>query len=71
MNASIDKITAAAPSFRYFTGPDFEHCILHRDAFYTVEANGKKLVDWVREMTEGKAPASVLCKSCGKPKPKK
>jgi hypothetical protein len=71
MNASINTITAASPNFRHFTGPDFEHCILHRKEFYTVAANGVKLVDWVRDMSQGKAVSNVMCKDCGQPKPKK
>ena len=71
MNASIGKITGAASSFRYFTGPGFEHCILHRDEFYSVQADGVKLVDWVTQLTKGTAPKSVVCKDCGGPKPKK
>jgi hypothetical protein len=61
MLASIDEIESRAENFSAFIAPGDQHCILPYANFYTVEANGVKLVDWLTELlTEGSVD-SVRC----------
>ena len=69
MLASIAKIPGAAKSFRSFTAPGFQHCIVTSDKFYEVAADGTKLTTWIGDIIAGKAVDHKLCKSCGSPKP--
>lgn len=62
MQASIADIETRAPNFASFTAPGEQHCILPYANFYTVQADGVRLVDWLRGMLDGEsAPASVAC----------
>ena len=67
MHTSLKKISDKAANFRSFTAPGSVHCILPDKAFYTVQSNGVKLIDWINDMIEGKDVADVHCKDCGKP----
>lgn len=70
MNSNLTEIATAAPSFRYYVAPDYEHCVINKDSFYTTAVNGEALVDWLGSALGGKAPESVGCgTSCGAPKP--
>ena len=70
MTAAVDEITTTTPNFASYQAGGFKHCIIPFDEFYTVESNGVKLVDWVKEMVDGKQPEDVDCAEgeCGAPK---
>lgn len=61
MLASLDDIQSRADNFSDFVPPGEQHCILPYANFYTVEANGVKLTDFLRDRAAGKPPASVRC----------
>ena len=61
MLASIDEIEERAPTFDSFIAPGEQHCILLFDNFYTVNANGVKLSDWLGDKINGKAVQSARC----------
>jgi len=61
MLASIADIEAGAASFDSFIAPGEQHCILPYDNFYTVESNGMKLTQWLKDKIEGKPITSVAC----------
>lgn len=70
MHASIDYIHQGAETFSSFIAPGEQHCILLFDNFYTVNAGGVRLVDWLSEMVAGQSPASAACTSdCSDPTP--
>lgn len=70
MNDNLTKISSAAPSFRYFVAPDYEHCVINKDAFYTSAVNGESLLGWLERALGGESPESQTCgSSCGSPKP--
>lgn len=70
MNENVDETIETTPNFSSYLAPDYKHCIIPFDDFYTVESNGVKLVDWVNEMIAGKQPENVACQgdACGAPK---
>jgi hypothetical protein len=61
MLASVSEIEKRAPNFSAFIAPGEQHCILPYDNFYTVEANGVKLTDWLTEMITKGSVASTRC----------
>jgi len=61
MLASVGEIKTRAPNFNAFVAPGEQHCILLFDNFYTVEAGGVKLADWLRDEVDGKGITSVQC----------
>ncbi|MBK8255932.1 MAG: pectinesterase [Polyangiaceae bacterium] len=61
MQDSITEIEERAPNFDSFTAPGEQHCILLFDNFYTVEAGGVKLVDWLGNRVSGKDVGSAAC----------
>lgn len=67
MNASIDEIEMSSPNFAAFTKAGVFHTLLTQDLLYTVEEDGTSLLDFVGEVIEGVAPASVHCTDCGTP----
>jgi hypothetical protein len=72
MQASIDDIESRASRFASFTAPGDQHCILPYDNFYTVEADGVRLVDWIASMiADPDVPMSVACQGaeCDQPTP--
>ncbi|MEZ4301603.1 MAG: pectin acetylesterase-family hydrolase [Polyangiaceae bacterium] len=71
MQASIAEIEERAPGFDSFTAPGEQHCILLYDNFYTVEAGGVKLVDWLSDKAAGKTVGSPKCEEteCDKDTP--
>jgi hypothetical protein len=64
MLASLDAIEKRAPAFAAFVPSGEQHCILGFDNFYTVNAGGVRLVDWLRDMVAGKQVADRKCDSC-------
>lgn len=67
MRASLDEISTSTPQFRSYISTGSEHCALPHDRFYTVEVNGRRLVDWVRDMAETGSVETVACTDCGAP----
>lgn len=61
MLASIDEIESRAENFSAFIAPGEQHCILPYDNFYTVEADGVKLTDWLGQMLSAGSVASTRC----------
>jgi hypothetical protein len=59
MKGSLAYLEASTPNFRSFLAPGNEHCILQRPEFYSVESNGKRLVQWLDELANGERPPSV------------
>jgi hypothetical protein len=70
MTTNIAEIEAGTPNFHAYIAPGFQHCIIPYPNFYTVEADGVPLVDWLADMLEDRAARSVDCGTdCGAPKP--
>jgi hypothetical protein len=71
MQASIDEIETRSPAFGSFIAPGEQHCILLFDNFYTVEAGGVKLTDWLTGKIGGKDVGSARCEAteCDGPTP--
>jgi hypothetical protein len=71
MQQSIDEIETRAPSFDSFVAPGEQHCILLFDNFYTVEAGGVRLVDWLGDRVGGTTVTSPRCEGteCDGPTP--
>jgi hypothetical protein len=67
MMASFAKIEAATPNFRSFIAGGDVHCIIVRDAFYSVASSGVRLVDWVSAMVSDNPAPSVACEACKAP----
>ena len=62
MVSSVDEIETRSPNFDSFVAPGEQHCILLFDNFYTVNAGGVKLSEWLGQKIEGKAVESARCK---------
>lgn len=71
MRSSIAEIEERAPNFAAYTAPGDQHCIVPYANFYTVQANGVRLVDWLRSMIEKASFDSVMCQGaeCEGPTP--
>jgi hypothetical protein len=63
MHQSIAAIEAEAPAFSHFIAPGEQHCILGFDNFYTVNVEGRRLVDWLRDLVDKKDVTDVACTS--------
>lgn len=64
MRASIGQIEATTPNFRAFLPDGEQHCILPFDNFFTVEANGKLLTEWLGDMVNDAPVQSEYCATC-------
>ena len=69
MQASRDRIIASTPSYRAFQAPGEQHCIIVQENFYEVEANGVRLVEWLRDLVAGEDVENVICTDCDRPTP--
>lgn len=71
MVSSIDEIEERAVTFDSFIAPGEQHCIVLFDNFYTVSANGVKLVTWLTDKVNGKTVESTRCQGeeCDKDTP--
>jgi hypothetical protein len=66
MRSSVAEIESTTPNFASYIAPDFKHCIIPYDDFYSVESNGVRLVDWLRQLVDDQAVDSVDCApNCG------
>ncbi len=61
MQASISEIEKRAPNFSAFIAPGEQHCIVPAANFYTVQADGVSLVDWLGQMITDGSVESVKC----------
>lgn len=61
MQASVAEIEERAPNFYSYLAPGIQHCIVPYENFYTVNVEGRRLVDWLAELERGESPASVAC----------
>lgn len=66
--AMIDEnerlIEAAGVNQWSFTAPGAEHTLVQKDAFYEMEVDGVRLVDWVAALISGEEVADVHCEEC-------
>lgn len=73
MNASLDDIEGRAENFSSFRPSGDQHCIVLFDNFYTVNVDGRRLVDWLRDLEQASSGAgdSVACsgEACRAPTP--
>jgi putative SOS response-associated peptidase YedK len=51
----------STPNFRSYIAAGKKHCIIPYDEFYTYEVDGRKLVDWVTDMVNGKDIKTLSC----------
>lgn len=59
LEQNYSDIRNAIAKFRSFTASGEVHVILNRPEFYTVEAKGVRLRDWVADLASGQAVESV------------
>jgi hypothetical protein len=64
IDANETAIEAAGVVQHSYTAPGAEHGILEYDAFYELEVNGVRLVDWVAALLAGEPLADVHCTEC-------
>jgi len=62
MLESMENIKKSAPNFRSYVAPGKKHCIIPYPEFYKVTSNGVRLVDWIKNMIDGKEVKNVKCK---------
>lgn len=67
MYERMDYAESLADNVTTFIAPGERHCIVVFDAFYEVESNGVRLVDWVNQLIAGERPESVRCVDCEPP----
>ena len=61
-NAAV--IEADGASVADYVAPGSDHTIVGSDAFYTLEVDGVRFIDWVRELAEGGTPPDVRGSDC-------
>jgi hypothetical protein len=61
----LDSLTAMLPSFRSFVVDGSDHGLLRTDAFYSYEADGVRLRDWVQDLVDERPVVSHRCRECG------
>jgi Pectinacetylesterase len=67
IDANEAAIEAAGVTQHSYTAPGDEHGIFDFDAFYEVEVNGVRLVDWVAALVAGQPLDDVHCEDCEAP----
>ncbi|MCA9907450.1 MAG: hypothetical protein KC519_02290 [Anaerolineae bacterium] len=67
INTLVDEASSAAPNFRAFTEGGDVHCITPRAQFYSYALDGVRLRDWVADLADGRAVASLRCTDCDSP----
>lgn len=60
----LAAVQRLVPGFRSFIVAGADHGLLPTDAFYTYQADGVYLKDWVRRLIAGEAVAEVRCDAC-------
>ncbi len=66
MYARLEAL-GALPNFRAFISGGNEHCVLPYDRFYTYQANGVPLRDWVDDLMNGEDVPTLKCQNCEVP----
>ena len=61
---SIKQIADTTDNFRYYIAEGDDHCILHRDSFYSVNEDGTSLVDWINSMINDETVTNPTCENC-------
>jgi hypothetical protein len=64
IDANETQIEDAGVHLLSYIAPGDEHTVLSDGPFYTETVNGKKLVDWVTRLIEGKTVDDVRCREC-------
>ena len=64
MHTSIAGIKDQAANFSSFIPSGEQHCILLYDNFYTVNVDGKRLVDWLDDIVNDKPVEDLACSDC-------
>lgn len=64
LDANLDEIAMASPSFRAYMLPGSEHGIIRSDAFYSASVDGVTLRDWTAALLAGNDVPSVTCSVC-------
>ena len=67
IDANEAAIEAAGVTQHSYTAPGDDHGIFEFDAFYEIEVNGVRLVDWVAALLAGEPLDDVHCADCGRP----
>jgi hypothetical protein len=67
LDANESAIRRVAPTYRSFIYGGTDHVILMAPTFYYVEADGKRVRDWVAELAAGHDPGDVRCTVCDRP----
>lgn len=62
--ALLADVRRLVPRFRSFVVAGADHGLLPADAFYSYQADGVYLKDWVRRLIEGEAVDDVRCEAC-------
>lgn len=62
--ALLHRLETELPRFRAFVVDGTEHGLLRTDRFYTLEADGVALRDWVDDLAAGAPVTSIYCDSC-------
>lgn len=69
MRTIVAEIQATTPRYRSFIGPGAEHCVIPDPGFYTAEAGGVRLLDWLTDLVEDRPVENITCgDDCGMPK---
>jgi hypothetical protein len=63
MREKIAAISAAAPTFRSFIAGGVKHVVLPYPEFYSYQADGVRVRDWVADIADGKPVDNVDCGS--------
>jgi Pectinacetylesterase len=64
IDANEAAIEEAGVDLHSYTAPGNGHGIFEWPRFYEIEVNGKRLVDWVTRLIEGKSVDDVHCQKC-------
>ncbi len=64
LDANQNDIRTAVPNFKSFVAGGGEHTILGRPEFYTLEADGVSIRDWVAALAAGEEVDDVHCLAC-------
>jgi len=66
MTSSINRILENTDNFKTFIASGEEHCAIINERFYTAEANGMRLVDWLRDMVrdDDDDVDNIYCDEC-------
>lgn len=60
----LDRLEAALPSFHSFVVAGSDHGLLRTDGFYSYEAQGVRLRDWIEDLVDGRPVGSHRCREC-------